>query len=473
MPAHASRSIPFLIAFLLFSISGLAQQPYTSAQFSYDSLMNVEYGTATDYAGNDQTLYMDIYKPRNGYCNRPVAVLVHGGAWVAGSKEDVDLVYLSRFFVKRGYVVANINYRLGTHKAANYTMYALCNTTVSAPCAYIADSAEVYRANYRAMQDVKGAIRFMKSRHEMDSTDVDNVFLVGQSAGAFISLAVAFTTDPADKPLNCDSLPNAPTPDPDLVGYGCVPNPISYTRPNLGSIEGSLNIGSFDASVAGVASIFGGILDPSILNAAKINSMAIYQFHQGSDVVVHYNYGRLLGRVSWECFAQTNLCQSYFFYPNAYGSKGVDTIIRSLVQNPAFYRTDIVENYQYLNNCFSNGHAIDNIAIRSQQIADLFASKIVANGNQPQENCSVSIARASEKPTVHLYPNPTTGTLTVQATGMHPGSPFRMYNLTGIPVLAGNLDAGTTNISLSHLPAGVYLLQFGDEFSQWHKVVKE
>jgi len=121
-----------LISFFFFS-SIQAQIPYTTNKFLYDSLLNLSYGVETDYAGNLTTLVLDIYKPvGDSNCARPVIVLVHGGAWIGGSKEDFNMVAMSRELAKKGWVVANINYRLGTHKAANYSMYALCSNTLSA-----------------------------------------------------------------------------------------------------------------------------------------------------------------------------------------------------------------------------------------------------------------------------------------------------------------------------------------------------
>jgi carboxylesterase type B len=130
---------------------------------------------------------------------------------------------MSREFAKKGWVVANINYRLGTHKAASYNMYALCNNSISAPCGYISDSAEIFRANYRGMQDAKGAIRFMKNRNAIDSSDVNNVFIVGESAGAFIAYATAFTDQSSEKSSLCNAISNAPIPDNNLTIYGCIP----------------------------------------------------------------------------------------------------------------------------------------------------------------------------------------------------------------------------------------------------------
>ena len=445
------------IALLLLSCFAKAQLPYTQPLFQYDSLMNVVYGTETDYAGNPAVLTMDIYRPTGDLnCFRPVIVLVHGGAWIGGSKEDVDLVYMSRFFARRGWVVANINYRLGTHKAANYTMYAACNNSVSQPCGYISDSSEVYRANFRAMQDAKGAIRFMKNRSAIDSSDVNNVFISGQSAGGFIALAAAFTDQPSEKSIDCFAIANAPNPDSDMATYGCIPSQISYARPDLGSIDGTLNIGTNDATVKGVGNIFGGVLNTGIFTQAA-DTPCVYLYHQGSDVVVHYNYGILLGRTSWECYAQVNLCQTYYFYPRAYGSEGIRQHFVSLGANAPVYQADIVSNYAYMNNCFSNGHSFDNIQLRTQNMIDLFASKISASDNDPAVNCAtVNVEESFIGSELSLYPNPTAGKVFIKASKELAGAGYHVADLAGRTVLSGIVNNNA--IEVNALANGLYLL---------------
>ncbi|MCY7327486.1 MAG: carboxylesterase family protein, partial [Saprospiraceae bacterium] len=46
---------------------------------------------------------------------RPLSILMHGGAFVVGTKEDGNMVSLAQEIAARGYVVASINYRLGWH----------------------------------------------------------------------------------------------------------------------------------------------------------------------------------------------------------------------------------------------------------------------------------------------------------------------------------------------------------------------
>jgi hypothetical protein len=437
-----------------------AQLPYSTNEYTYDSILNLSYGQATDYAGNQVDLLLDIYKPKtDSNCLRPIMVLVHGGAWFAGSKEDEYMVLMSREFAKKGWVVANINYRLGTHKAASYAMYALCNNSISAPCGYISDSAEIYRANFRAMQDTKGAIRFMKNRNAIDSSDVNNVFIAGESAGAFIAFATAFTDQPNEKSSLCNAIIDAPNPDNNLNAYGCIPSNNNLTRPDLGSIEGNLNTGSFNASVKGIGSFYGAAFDLSIINQLA-DTPCVYLFHQGADVVVNYEYGRVLGRTSWECYAQTNLCQTYYFYPNAFGNESIRQHFISLGTSAPVFQADIVNNYAYLNNCFSNGHSIDNFSLRVQNMTNLFANKIALSANNPTTNCTLNKVFSEEKvqKNMLIYPNPASNQINLNVSGNSVGGNYKLFDYTGKLILSDKIISENTIININNLRNGIYLI---------------
>lgn len=383
-----------ILFFCMLNLILWGQIPYTESSFNWRIESNILYQQSIDYAGNTQQLNLDLYKPtNNSHCNRPILIVVHGGAWIAGSKEDINCQLIAKEMAKRGYVVASINYRLGTHKTSNYSMYALCSNSISQPCGYISDSAEVYRANFRGIQDAKDAIRFMKSRTLLDSTDANSVFICGESAGGFIALGAAYMDKPEEKPAPCLSIANAPTPASSLSMYGCIPFNLSTARPDLGSIDGNNTSNTVTATVQGVGNFYGGLMDLSIL---PIDSTApvLYAYHQGADVVVHYNFGRLLGRTSWECYQQSNICQPYYFYPYSHGSKSISTYLTNQ-QATLKRKIDVTENYAYLNNCFSNGHSIDNVVLRTQNMAELFAQRLVSIGNTPTQGCQLHAATES------------------------------------------------------------------------------
>lgn len=447
-------SLVFLFTIGFYAVS---QTPYTQNNYSISIESDVVYGISENFAGIDDTLLMDIYKPiGDDNCNRPCLVLVHGGAWIGGTKNDVNIQNIATSFAEKGWVVSCVNYRLGTHKTANYNMYTFCNNSISQPCGYICDSAEIYRANYRGQQDAKGAIRFMKTRSPLDSVDISNVFIAGESAGGFVAFAATFQNNPSEKPSFCGAIADAPTPDGDLVN--CLPNGYSLSRPDLGDINGELNTGQYNASVQGIGNFYGGIIDTNIL-ADETEWPAIYMFHQGSDVVVNYNYGRLLGRTDWECYAQTNLCQQYAKYPKAHGSKSLENYFANLTTPPA-RKVDIIENYDYLNNCFDNGHSIDNWVTRSDSMALTFANRVAANGNSPTSGpCNLETADFTQNIEINVFPNPNTGQFTI--TNSPEGSIIAIYTADGKLISKEGISS-KSNFSLNK---GLYIIQISSEGS--------
>lgn len=447
------------LLFILFisssSLLSFGQLPYTQNTNNFTVDSNIVYGSETNYAGIEVDLLMDVYKPITTNCNRPCLILVHGGAWMAGSKSDPSIVNIARDFAEKGWVVATINYRLGMHKRANYTQYWACTNELAQPCSYMADSSEVIRAIYRAQQDVKGAIRGMKMRSVLDSTDVTNFFLAGESAGGFNVLAATFLNDPSEKFPQAYSIPDAAMPDADLVS--CLPSGYSLSRPDLGSIDGTLNLGAHDATVQGVGNFYGGVLNLDLFQN-ETNWPQMYFFHQGSDVIVHYNYGKLLGRLDWECFAQSNICQTYSVAPFAYGSKGIVNYLNNLPSPPTYVST-IIENYDYLNNCLSGGHAIDNWVTRSQEMANLFALRIQSNGNDgTSTNCALNINEASISQ-VSISPNPSNGPIIIH------GDPNIDYQAS-LLTFSGHVVSNFTfkGMKQMKLEKGVYILQVNSTY---------
>src|SRR5579872_5042194 len=68
---------------------------------------NVLYGTDTV----QQILDVDLPLVRDTI-NTPVIILIHGGAWTVGEKEDFIGTGLDTFFTANGCAVVNMNYRL-------------------------------------------------------------------------------------------------------------------------------------------------------------------------------------------------------------------------------------------------------------------------------------------------------------------------------------------------------------------------
>lgn len=248
----------FLIFLVIFFQSSAQNPDYSTPVFEVVKEADIYYGTSIDYRNEPIDLYLDIYKPIGNECtNRPLILLLYGGSFVGGCKEGMEL--MATDFASRGYVAAAIQYRLGFHKSS-YVSNAMDLTAIGIPvnyrCLYAYDSLEIKRAGYRAMQDAKGAIRFLRARHLEDSTSLVNVFIGGESAGAITSLIVASLDLIEEKPIAAYELGDAGIPDTNLQQCGideCASvlldmEDTAYARPDLGSIDGTLNINGYSSN---------------------------------------------------------------------------------------------------------------------------------------------------------------------------------------------------------------------------------
>jgi acetyl esterase/lipase len=104
---------------------------------------------------------LDLYLPATG-TNLPLIVWIHGGAWMGGSKERPPGLR----FLKEGYAVASLNYRLSQH------------------------------AKFPAqIEDCKAAIRFLRSNAARHGIDPKRIGVWGASAGGHLVALLGTTGD--------------------------------------------------------------------------------------------------------------------------------------------------------------------------------------------------------------------------------------------------------------------------------------
>jgi hypothetical protein len=116
-------------------------------------------------------LKLDVYYPKTDlFKNRPLVMLIHGGAFYIGSKESACEAALATSLAKRGYLVASIDYRLG----------------------FKLMPSDVELSAYRAIQDANAALRFLAHNAKGLGIDPMQVYIGGTSAGAVASLNTAF-----------------------------------------------------------------------------------------------------------------------------------------------------------------------------------------------------------------------------------------------------------------------------------------
>ena len=236
---------------------------FLTPQFGVQQEMDLAYGTQERFNGQQEVLRLNLFKPvGDGQTERPLIVLVHGGGFFDGHRDDLNA--LCTDLAAQGWVAATVGYRLDF-----YGTWLL-----GSPWAY--DPAEVIRAAYRAQQDVRGAVRYLKGRAAQDSSSTTNVYLLGFSAGAISALHAAFVDDPAEKPAACGAI-------------GPVTHLFTnYPRPDLGPIEGTSSLNGQTEEVRGVVSFYGGLLDTNMVGPTL--DKRLYLYHQTGDPIVGCYY---------------------------------------------------------------------------------------------------------------------------------------------------------------------------------------
>ncbi len=232
----------FLVALLSITIS--AKVRYKEKVFtSVDTTANVKYGTNVNDTGVNQDLYMDIYQPEGDVeLNRPTVVLIHGGSFMMGSKNDPDVEFVCNDLALRGYVTVSIQYRLG----------------VSIPT-----PVNFGKAILRGVQDAKAAVRYLKDNKSTYLIDEDRIAVGGFSAGGVTALHYVY--------WSADELG-------DSISQG------------VGDIEGETGTPEVSSTIKCIINCWGALTDSTWLNGedAKI---PVISFHGTNDPIVPYDAG--------------------------------------------------------------------------------------------------------------------------------------------------------------------------------------
>jgi acetyl esterase/lipase len=103
----------------------------------------------------DRELKLDLYLPKNRPGLKPAVIVVHGGGWLKGSKEQFRPMAIE--LARRGFVAATVEYRLGTESRFP-----------------------------AAVQDCNGATQFLRANATKYGIDPERIGAVGGSAGGHL-----------------------------------------------------------------------------------------------------------------------------------------------------------------------------------------------------------------------------------------------------------------------------------------------
>ncbi|MCM1544653.1 MAG: alpha/beta hydrolase [Ruminococcus sp.] len=156
--------------------------------------MNEKYGV-------EERQTMNLYIPKNNDGSCGLILMIHGGAWIEGSKESYPEDTLKYVSNDLGMAAAAINYR------------------------YISDTINVNDI----LDDIDAALKAIKAKGAENNVDINRVMLTGSSAGAHLSLLYAYSRK--------DTAPIKPT----CVVSNCAPTNLAdisfYYNNDLGDIN--------------------------------------------------------------------------------------------------------------------------------------------------------------------------------------------------------------------------------------------
>lgn len=119
--------------------------------------------TDIPYSDESPRCKLDLYYPSKDQESYPLIIFFHGGAFLKGDKQRYQL-FSALQGTFNGFAVASVNYRL---------------------------LPEFHYLEY--LKDASAAVRFLINHFETYKIDKENIFLWGESAGAFLSLLVGLT----------------------------------------------------------------------------------------------------------------------------------------------------------------------------------------------------------------------------------------------------------------------------------------
>lgn len=458
-----------LLTLLLLASLRLFGQNYIDTLYTVADA-TVSYGTDVDFAGNVRDLTMDISWPTNAPVDptgRPLMLVIHGGAFLAGSKDEASITQIRHQFAQRGYVTAAINYRLGwfqTSSSWNCNISWIFNQPWN--CMNASDTTEWTRGYYRGIQDAHGAIRYMVNHDDTSSFgDIDpyRVFVVGESAGAFIAMGVGYMDD-SEKPAGVGARPNAPAPNAIyenqcVIGAGLDTSiaSMALARPDLGPIKGTLNLPSAPYRIAGVGDMFGGTFgDLWATNANDADIPILYMFHQPADLIVPYTTQRVLQGYAY-CTTQWPFnCAWILNRPIVYGGSSIKTMIDlhdfqgdSIPLYLSEFTTNNADCATQINNPSLGGHQYDNYWTRTHNMAVFFAQNGMTVSRPEPNRLQFSVV-----------PNPNRGAFRITLPRGAELSEVRVVNLLGQVVYAASASGNVAEVHLpSHVAPGAYLVQ--------------
>lgn len=217
--------------------------------------------------GPDARQKMDIYLPANRNSNTKAMILVHGGGWTSGDKEDMNALKLLFQQNAPNLAIININYRLADENNPPYPMQ---------------------------IDDISSAVAFLKENKTRYSISEDIGF-TGISAGGHLALLWSYAFDTDSKTNMVCS----------IVGPTNLADPayVNNTSPELQEL---LDLYLKDTSIEFLEEV-------SPLHQATVAAPPTILFYGGKDPLIPISQGMDLK----DQLQLLDVTHEYILYPNA------------------------------------------------------------------------------------------------------------------------------------------------------------
>jgi len=183
----------FVAAVSLFVATVHSQEVFLDSLFTVQRIEGVVYGTApiNNPPDGDFELLLDLYQPTGPDAPglRPGFVIIHGGSFEQGSRNEPRFVEQATKMAERGYTAVSIDYRLiGQVPVISEEFMPVYQAMVD---------ADSYRplGVAAACEDATRAYRWLVDNAYTYHVDANRIAVGGHSAGAITSLCMAYIVD--------------------------------------------------------------------------------------------------------------------------------------------------------------------------------------------------------------------------------------------------------------------------------------
>ena len=149
-------------------------------------------GTITYPATQEFDLLLDLYVPDVDLFGKsvPSMVIIYGGGFIGGSRNQAPLVDYAERFAAQGYIAISIDYRVAPQIPELSPQFAsLYNQLITTE---VETEAQQALGMFSAMEDSLKAIAWLENSAEEQGVEISALGLLGGSAGAVTSLNVAY-----------------------------------------------------------------------------------------------------------------------------------------------------------------------------------------------------------------------------------------------------------------------------------------